>query len=242
MKCPQYVAGALRDLQTLFCRVDRLLILAKVVAFFAVTVTLGTRVYPRVSRGLKALQVAAMELSALAAVALGYGLLAEALDMHWILGAFMAGLFFEKSRVGSKAYNEMKLICGAVTSGLLAPLFFASIGLRVDLTAIAAVPLFLILLIAIAFAGKLVGSGLPALWTGLNRREGLAVGIGMSARGAVELVVLSIAYESGLFFQGENSDPIVAYLFSSLVLMGVVTTLLTPILIRRTLPWTSKPP
>jgi Kef-type K+ transport system membrane component KefB len=217
-------------------------LLAKVIAFFALTVALGARVYPRISRGLKAMQVAAVELSALAVVALAYGLLAEALDMHWILGAFIAGLFFEKSRVGPKAYNEMKLICGAVTSGLLAPLFFASIGLRVDLTAIAAVPLFLILLIAIAFAGKLVGSGLPALWIGLNRRESLAVGIGMSARGAVEFVVLSIAYEAGLFFQGDNSEPIVAHLFSSLVLMAVVTTMLTPILMRRTLPWTSEPP
>ena len=63
----------------------------------------------------------------------------------------------------------------------------------------------------------------------------MAVGAGMSARGAVELVVLSIAAEAGLFDSGA-AGPLVANLFSALVLMGVVTTLLTPILLRRILP------
>jgi Kef-type K+ transport system membrane component KefB len=208
------------------------ILLVKVVAFFAVTIALGAHVYPRVSRGAKALQAASMELSALAAVALGYGLLAEALGMHWILGAFVAGLFFEPSRVGSKAYNEIKLIFGAVTRGFLGPLFFASIGVRVDLTAVTGVPVFLVLLVLVAFFGKLLGAGLPALWAGFDRRESLAVGVGMSARGAIELVVLSIASEAGLFAQGDQGHPVVAHLFSALILMAVATTLLTPLLLR----------
>ncbi len=211
-------------------------LLAKVLAFFAITVALGAHVYPRVSRRLKAMQAAALELSALAGVALAYGLLAEVLGMHWILGAFMAGLYFEKSRVGLRAYNEIRLICGAVASGFLGPLFFASIGMRVDLSAVTAVPVFLFLLIVVAVAGKIVGAGLPALWIGLKRQEAVAVGAGMSARGAIELIVLSIAYEAGLFEQGEQGDPIVAHLFSSLIIMAVVTTLLAPVLLRRALP------
>jgi Kef-type K+ transport system membrane component KefB len=54
----------------------------------------------------------------------------------------------------------------------------------------------------------------------------------MSARGAVELVVISIAYEAGVFAQGNQDYAIVAHLFSSLILMGVVTTLVAPILLR----------
>ena len=72
------------------------LMVAKVTAFFAITVTLGVHVYPRVSRVIKAMQAAAIEFSAITIVALAYGLLAELLGMHWILGAFMAGLYFEK--------------------------------------------------------------------------------------------------------------------------------------------------
>lgn len=211
------------------------LLLAKVVAFFAITVALGTHVYPRVSRGLKAMQAAAVELSALAGVALAYGLLAEVLGMHWILGAFMAGLFFEQSRVGLRDYNEIRLICAAIASGILGPLFFASIGMRVDLAAVTAVPVFLFLLIVVAVIGKIVGAGLPALWIGFKRREALAVGTSMSARGAIELIVLSIAYEAGLFAQGNLGDPIAAHLFSSLIIMAVVTTLLAPVLLRQVL-------
>jgi Kef-type K+ transport system membrane component KefB len=208
------------------------LLLAKIFGFFALTVALGAHVYPRVSRGLKTMQATALEFSALSAVALAYGLLAEALGMHWMLGAFMAGLYFEQFRVGFRAYNEMRVIFTAVTRGLLGPLFFAYIGLRVDLGALTAVPLFLFLLIVVGFFGKLVGAGLPAYWVGLSRRESLAVGVGMSARGAVELVVISIAYEAGVFARGNQDHAIVAHLFSSLILMGVVTTLVAPILLR----------
>ncbi len=214
------------------------LLLAKVVGFFAITVALGVHVYPRVRRGLKLMQAAAMEFSALVAVALAYGFLAELLSLHWILGAFMAGLYFAPSRVGPAAYTEMKAILTAMTGGILGPLFFTSIGLRVDLGTVTAVPLFLSLLIAVAFLGKVLGAGLPALWVGLGRREAFAVGVGMSARGAVELVIISIAYQAGLFTQLDNGEPVIAHLFSSLILMAVVTTLLTPIILRRVL---SKP-
>ena len=96
-------------------------LLAKVAIFFAVTMALGAHVYPRVQKGIRAMRLAAIDFSALTIVSLGYGWMAEALGMHWILGAFMAGLYFERSRVGMRAYNEIKLICGAVTSGILAP-------------------------------------------------------------------------------------------------------------------------
>jgi Kef-type K+ transport system membrane component KefB len=212
------------------------LMLAKVTAFFAITVTLGVHVYPRISRGIKAMQAAALEFSAITIVALAYGLLAELLGMHWILGAFMAGLYFEKTRVGSREYNEMRRICGTLTRGVLGPLFFVSIGLQVDLSAVTAVPVFLLLLIAIAFLGKFLGAGIPALCAGLQRQEAAIVGIGMSARGAVELVLLSIALESGIFSQAGEKDPIVTHLFSSLVIVGVITTLLVPIIMRRLQP------
>ena len=212
-----------------------LFLLAKVALFFVVTILLGAHVYPRVSRGVKAMQAAATEFSALAAVALAYGLLAELLSMHWILGAFMAGLYFERARVGLRAYNEIRLICGTLTKGALGPLFFAYIGLRVDLTALTEAPVFLLLLIAVAFFGKVLGAGLPARFSGLSSRDSIAIGVGMSARGAVELVVLSIAYEKGLFAATAGNDSAARHLFSSLILMGVVTTILAPIILRRTM-------
>ncbi len=211
------------------------LLVGKVVAFFVITVLLGTHVYPRFSKHLKAMQAASIEFSALAAVAIAYGWLAEVLGMHWILGAFMAGLYFESSRVGVRAYRDLRLFFSVVTQGFLGPLFFLSIGLRVSLDAVIEIPLFLVLVIAIAFFGKLVGAGVPSLMTGLSKREAAAVGVGMNARGAVELIVLSIAQQAGLFEYVPGDGPIVRNLYSALVLMGVVTTVLSPLLLRRIL-------
>ena len=212
------------------------LLLLKVVAFFAITILFGRHVYPHVSRGLKTMQATALEFSGLSVVAVAFGWLAQWLGMHWILGAFMAGLYFERERVGVRAYQDMQLIFNVATRGFLGPLFFVFIGIHVDLSVVTAVPVFLVLLIAIAFFGKVVGAGVPALFFDFTRSEAAAVGIGMSARGAVELVVLSIAYEAGLFSLSGQDEPITRHLFSALVLAGAITTMLAPSLLRKVLP------
>lgn len=208
------------------------ILVGKVVIFFGAVIGLGVHVYPRISAGIKAMRATALEFSILMAVSLGYAVLAEALGMHWILGAFVAGLYFEPSRVGEQAYEEMMLIVTGLTSGFLAPLFLASIGLGVDLSILSAIPEFMGILIAIACVGKFLGAGIPALLAGFSRHDAAVIGVGMNARGAVELIILSIAAKAGLFLSGNGADPIVGNLFSALVIMAVVTTLMTPILLR----------
>lgn len=206
-------------------------LIIKSALFFAITIGLGTRVYPHLHRRAQAFQTVAVEFSVLMLVALGYCLLAELLGIHWILGAFMAGLFFEPARVTHRAWLEMKLIVSAIAGGVLGPIFFASIGLKVDPTALFVIPGYVIALIALALVGKIIGAGLPALIGGLKPVEALSVGIGMSARGAVELIVLGIAVQAG-FFVGLDGHPVLQHLFSALVLATLVTTILTPILLR----------
>lgn len=203
----------------------------KIALFFAVTVSIGVHVYPRVSRKLATLQATALELSVLMAVAFAYGLLAEVLGMHWILGAFMAALFFEPERVGLRAYDGLKLIVAGVTAGLFAPVFFASIGARIDLSALVTEPVFLVSVILAAFVGKLIGAGLPAYVTGMRGRDATAVGVGMSSRGAVELVVLSIAAEAGVVLTGTGGAN--DHVYSILVLMVVVTTMAVALVLKR---------
>jgi Kef-type K+ transport system membrane component KefB len=207
-------------------------LLAKVVAFFGITIALGVHLYPRISRRIGVMDAAALELSAIVALGLGYGWLADALGMHWIMGAFMAGLYFEESRVGTRTYEDLRLIISALTAGLLGPIFFAWIGLQVDLGAFLAVPGLVIALIAIAFLGKTIGAGLPALWLRFGRREALAIGIGMSARGAMELVILGVVLKAGLFERADAAHAVTGHLFSALVIMALVTTLMVPLALR----------
>jgi Kef-type K+ transport system membrane component KefB len=120
----------------------------------------------------------------------------------------------------------------AVASGFLAPLFFASIGLHLDISALWTIPVFVILLIVVALATKLLGAGLAARAVGLERKEAAGIGIAMSARGAVELIIAGIALEAGLFSRPEPVPPIVENLFSAVVIMAIATTLFMPVGLR----------
>ncbi len=173
------------------------------------------------------------EFSALLVGALAFSVLAEILNLHFIIGAFMAGLFFGRKTINESAYEDVRNKTSAMTYGFLAPIFFASVGLNLDFSAIYVVPTFVVCLLLAAFAGKFIGAGAAALIAGCTRQEAAAVGAGMSARGAVELVIADIALKAGLFDSLGVVSPVVENVFSSIVIMAVLTTIVTPILLKR---------
>lgn len=207
-------------------------LLGQVGLFFALTVGAGMFLEPGFYRWAARLPVPAPLFSALVVIALAYAVLAEALGMDFVLGPFVAGLFFDPDAVGKDEHASVKASMEDLTNGLLGPLFFASIGARLDIGAVTATPLFLALLLIIAFLGKLIGAGLPARLAGFTTREATAVGVGMSGRGAVELVVASIALEAGVF---AHPDTLVSNLFSTLVITAIATTMLMPVVLRAVL-------
>lgn len=204
-----------------------------IILFFAIAMLLERLIVPRMGRFVSSLKTPEFEFSSLLIAALALAVLAELLGLHFILGAFMAGLLFERRYARKTVYREVKKRVSAVTLGFLAPIFFASIGMHLDISAVTTIPLFLVVLIVVAFLTKLVGAGLPAYALGLSRRDAVAVGVGMSARGAVELVVADIALQAGLFTQPTPVPPIVADLFSAVVIIALVTTLVTPLALKR---------
>ena len=210
---------------------DLIWLVGKVVIFFAVTVGISRFLYPWVTRVLGAAQSRAAAFTTLLVVAFAFAVFAEVMGMHFIMGAFVAGLFFEPRLVGPGVYRDIKDGVGVFTAGLLAPVFFASIGLHLDLAALWSVPGFLAVLILTAILGKLIGAGGAARLSGMGREESAAVGLGMSGRGAVDFIVASIALQAGLFVQGAH-DPHVATLFSALVITSIAATVVTPPLLR----------
>lgn len=207
----------------------------KVAGFFAITLTLGVVLAPHLGWLLTRIRIAEFEFSALLIAALAYAVLAELLGLHFVVGAFVAGLFFTRRITSRELFESVKGRLSGVTSGFLAPIFFASIGMQLDVEAATAVPTFLVLLIAAAFVGKLAGAGLAARALGMGRRESFAVGMGMSGRGAVELIIAEIALQAGLFSIPSPTPLIVEQLFSAVVIMAVVTTLATPLALQHTL-------
>jgi Kef-type K+ transport system membrane component KefB len=207
----------------------------KVLAFFAIAFVLGRFVLPRVGETLRRLQLEYIEISVLLAWALGLAVLAEALGMHFVVGAFMAGLLFTRKSVDQSTYESLTKHLEGMTVGFFAPIFFASIGMHLDVSAITEIPWVLLAVLLVAFFGKLVGAGGTARMTGLSTRESIAVGFGMNARGAVELIVADIALRAGLFSRPDPTPDVVQYLYSTIVIVAIVTTFLSPIVLRRVL-------
>jgi Kef-type K+ transport system membrane component KefB len=204
----------------------------QILLFLVIVTGIGLFILPRLERVIGKSVIEEFEFSALLAVAFGFAVLAEAFHMHFILGAFAAGLFFTKRTMDDQVFKGVQDRVSGITTGFLAPVFFASIGLHLDIAAFVNIPLFLLMLIVAAVGCKLVGAGAIARWVGLSGKDSLIVGIGMSGRGAVELIIADIALRAGLFSQPDPTPPIVANLFSAIVIMAVVTTLITPIGLR----------
>jgi Kef-type K+ transport system membrane component KefB len=145
----------------------------------------------------------------------------EGIGVHPLFGAFLAGLCFPRVdswRVAIRARLDM------LVSVLLLPLFFALTGMRtrLDLLTGGAMWLWAGLVLAAAVFGKMGGASVAARLTGQSWRSALALGALLNTRGLVELIVLNIAYNVGVF------SPT---LFTMLVLMALVTTMMTtPIL------------
>lgn len=140
------------------------------------------------------------------------GAFTEYIGIHAIFGAFIMGVALGDSEHFSERAKE---IVHQFINNIFAPLFFVSIGLRVNF--ITNFDLLLTLaIIAIAFTGKIIGSGLGARIGGFSWRESLAAGFGMNARGAMEIILGLIALENNLINEK---------VFVSLVIMALVTSM-----------------
>lgn len=207
----------------------------KVIVFLIVTGLVGHFIFPRIKKYTQNLKIKHIEFSILLGWAFAFSVFAELLGMHFILGAYAAGLFFSRETVDETIHDDIHVQVEAISVGLFAPIFFASIGMSINFTALTEAPMLVILVILAAFAGKLLGAGSAALAAGFSKRDSLAVGIGMNARGAIELIIASIALEAGVFSHPEPTPDVVTYLYSAVVLMAIVAALTSPIGMRAVL-------
>ena len=207
-------------------------VVGKVLLFFAITVPVGLFIFPIIGRYFRHLSFPEVDFSMLLIGALAYAVLAEYLELHLIIGAFLAGMFFHPKIVDKETYERVEQQMSGLTRGFLAPIFFVSVGFHLDFGSVSQAPLFVVTLTLLALASKMIGSGFPAYWAGFSRRKSILVGVGMSGRGAVELIIAGVALEAGLFLQPDPPGAIVQSLFSAIVIMALVTTLATPIVLR----------
>jgi Kef-type K+ transport system membrane component KefB len=209
-----------------------LLLIMSGAGFFAIAWAAGRFLLPQLGKLIRRLNLEHADFTALVVFGLALSVLAEWLGMPFLIGAFAAGVFFTRGAVGKQLHDRVTLQIEALTLGFLAPVFFASIGIQLDLSAVTNIPVFLVVLLSVATAGKLVGAGFVARLRGFDRNESIAVGAAMNARGAVEIIIADIAARAGLFQYPQPVPPVLQYLFSAIVIMAVVTTVASPMLLR----------
>lgn len=144
----------------------------------------------------------------------------EYIGLHAILGAFIVGIAFGDSVHLQE--REREIIYQFVTN-VFAPLFFVSIGFKVNF--IENFDLALVLLVFFLAVGcKVFGAALGGYMGGLTKRESLAVGFGLNARGAMEIILGTLALNAGL---------IDSKMFVALVVMALVTSMMSGPLVKR---------
>ena len=190
--------------------------LAAVAAFIAFCYYAGAGLVVRLMRWIDDRAVAEHAgMSAMVGIAMVCAIITQAIGIHAVFGAFIAGVMLGRSaRVRKADRTELE----AVTIGVFAPLFFAYSGLRVDFFALHGV-VVLGTVLAIAVAGKLVGCTIGALMDHLKWRESLAVAVGLNARGGMGIIVALI---------GLNLGVLTNEMYAIIIVVAIVTSFMTP--------------
>ncbi len=152
------------------------------------------------------------------AFAFAYALVAEAVGLSAIVGAFIAGVSLESLKIHS--YREGSEYLEAI----FAAIFFVSLGVLLDASALGSVAVFILVLTAVAIVTKAIGCGIPARLMGLNTTESMIVGLGMVPRGEIAIIAALIGLTSGFISQE---------IYSAVIIVSLLTTVVTPIFIKR---------
>ncbi len=202
------------------------LTLGGVVLFFVAAFTIGQKL---VDFSLRRVRMAGDDpvkaTTVVVVTALTFGVITQWLHVEAVLGAFVAGVIIARSR-----FAEHGLIkpLETMTSAVFGPIFFVTAGLRVDLGLLndANTLLWAALVVAGASASKFIGAIAGARLGALTGREGVALGIGLNARGALEIVIAALGLSLGVLNQSS---------YAVVVLMAMATSMAAPPLLRAVL-------
>ena len=206
------------------------IVLIKVLLFFVTTAVVGKLVHHLIQVWMDSAQWNRKRFAVISlAFCFFYAYIAEAVfGVAGIIGAFFAGLMI--SNTTRATYINSR--CGTLCYMFLSPIFFASVGLKVSLEYMdwnTAVLTLIITLVAIVT--KIIGCGISARICRYTTDESLRIGVGMVSRGEVALIVANKGIASGMMSQ---------VFLAPVVLMVVVTTVITPVMLRAVYPKNKK--
>ena len=190
----------------------------KAVLFLGLTIVAGRWLYPLLSHPFRNRE--GKGFTFVLVLGLGFGLLAEAIGLHLIVGAYLAGLFFREEVASPELIRKVEDRVYAIAYSFLGPIFFISLGFHITLDVLTGPGLgFLLALTSTVLIGQILSAGGMARRVGFGRVEALTVGVGMSGRAGLEFVLAALGLTLGV---------IDVETFSVLIFTGFLLSLITP--------------
>jgi len=191
------------------------MVVLKKVLFFGAALAVGWKVVPWVLRRFAPLRVSEAVISSALILCFLFAYMAEYAGVAAIIGAYIAGVAISLTTYKHEVTEKVETISYAV----FVPVFFTSIGVKVDFSGLSGEIGLIIGLSVLAILTKLAGSALGARAAAFGWRKSLGIGAAMVSRGEVALIIAAIGQESGLL-RGE--------LFAVIVIAVLITTIATP--------------
>ncbi len=191
----------------------------KAIGFWLGLTAVGIWTAPYIERLINRFRTPGAGLVLLLALAFLAAGMAELAGLAFIIGAFSIGLALSTTELGHRVEKET-----AGISQLLVPVFFVVMGMLVDVGSILNAVVFGLVLSVLAILSKVFGCGVPALATGFNFLGSARIGVGMTPRGEVALIIAGIGLSQGII--GQN-------LFGVSIMMTIITTLIAPVVLIR---------
>lgn len=197
------------------------------VSFFIASIWFGAKYFDRLLEKASKIPASQAILAMTVAVAFFYAFLAQYIgQVAAITGSYIAGVLCTRTRFKKQIDEGIH----PLTYSILVPVFFISIGLEADGRSIvgnSGMLSIMLVILGIAILGKILGCGAFARVSGFSNTESLRVGVGMVSRGEVGLIVAGVGLANRVIDQN---------IFSIMVIMVLVTTMITPLMLRFVFP------
>lgn len=194
------------------------LTLGKAIAFLGAIIAIGHWVYPKLREPFRDRH--GKVFTFLLILALSFGLIAQAMGLHIIVGAYMAGLFFSKKVAIAEVFRKVEDRLHGIAYSFLGPIFFISMGFHVTFDAVSGPGLWFVLtLTGMVILAQIASAGGMARLLKISWLESLSVGVGMCGRAEMAFVLISLGLAMGVFD---------ATVFSILIFTAFLLNLFTP--------------
>lgn len=192
--------------------------LGKAIAFLGAVMAFGHWVYPKLREPFQNRH--GKVFTFLLILSLGFGLIAQAIGLHIIVGAYMAGLFFSKKVAIPEVFDKVEDRLHGIAYSFLGPIFFISMGFYVSFDAVTGPGLWFVVVLTVALIiGQVTSAGGMARVLKMSWLESLSVGVGMCGRAEMAFVLISLGLALGVFD---------ANVFSVLIFTAFLLNLFTP--------------